>query len=103
MFRESGTSIETGCAIRGKVTLAILLDGFVTGLLLQIAIGPVFFFILNTTVQKTILDGFLAVLAVTLVDCFYIFLAAIGVGRLLGRPKVKLVLQILGSVVLIAF
>lgn len=80
-----------------------MLDGFLTGLLLQAAIGPVFFFVLNTTIQRTVLDGLLAVLGVTLVDYFYIFLAAIGVGKLLARPRIRLVMQIVSSTVLVGF
>ncbi len=86
-----------------RAMLPVLADGFLTGLLLQVAIGPVFFFILNTTIQKTIYDGLLAVLAVTLVDYFYILLAGIGVGRLLERPRIKLMMQIASSAVLAAF
>lgn len=96
------TSIVTAL-VEETLMFGVLLDGFITGLLLQVAIGPVFFFILNTTIQKTILDGFVAVLAVTLVDYLYIFLAAIGVGRILERPKTRLGMQIVGSVVLSVF
>jgi len=32
----------------------IVLDGFLTGLILQIAIGPVFFFILNLILQRSL-------------------------------------------------
>jgi len=83
--------------------LAVLLDGFLTGLILQAAIGPVFFFILNTAIQKTVLDGLLAVLAVTLGDSLYILLAVTGVGTLLQRPKTRLVMQIVSSVILAGF
>ncbi len=87
----------------GPRTPRILLDGFLTGLLLQIAVGPVFIFVLNTTVQKTPTDGLLAALAVTTVDYAYIILAALGVGRLVDRPAVKRVMQIAGGLVLAVF
>jgi len=83
--------------------VAVLLNGFLTGLILQIAIGPVFFFILNISLQKTALDGLFAILAVTLVDYIFIALAVLGVGTLLERPKIKLVSGIIGSLVLIIF
>jgi len=82
---------------------AVLLNGFLTGLILQIAIGPVFFFILNISLQKTTIDGLFAILAVTLVDYIFIALAVLGVGTLLERPKVKLTSGIIGSIVLIIF
>ena len=35
------------------------LKGLTTGLVLQLGIGPVFFFIINLALQKTIFDGFI--------------------------------------------
>ena len=93
--------------MRGRVkeprVLPIVANGFAAGLLLQAAVGPVFFFILNTTLQRTVYDGLLAVGAVTLVDCFYILLAGVGVGRLLERPRIRLAMRIGSSAVLAAF
>lgn len=74
-----------------------------TGLLLQLAIGPVFFFIANLTLQRTILDGFVAVGAVTIVDYFYITLAILGVGTLLKKKKIKRIFWIVSSLMLIIF
>ena len=82
---------------------AVLLNGFLTGLILQIAIGPVFFFILNISLQRTVIDGLFAVTAVTLADYIFIALAVLGVGRLLEKPKTKLALGIISSLVLILF
>jgi threonine/homoserine/homoserine lactone efflux protein len=83
--------------------LSIILDGFTVGLLLQMAIGPVFFFILNISVQKTVLDGLFAVAAVTLVDYLYIALAILGVGKLLEKRRIKYVMGIVSSLVLGVF
>ncbi len=74
-----------------------------TGLLLQLAIGPVFFFIIHLTLQRTILYGFIAVGAVTIVDYFYITLAILGVGTLLKKKKIKRTFWIVSSLVLIIF
>lgn len=82
---------------------SILLNGFLTGLLLQIAIGPVFFFILNISLQRTIIDGLIAVTAVTLVDYLFIILAVLGVGKVLERPKAKFISGITSSIVLVLF
>ena len=81
----------------------IMLDGLLTGLTLQLAIGPVFFFILNLSLQRTVLDGFAAVIAVTLVDYIFIALAVMGVGRVLENPETKRIFGILGSIVLFMF
>ena len=83
--------------------LSIILDGFIVGLLLQIAIGPVFFFILNISMQKTVIDGLFAVLAVTIVDYIYIALAIFGVGKLLEKQRIKRALAVISSLVLVVF
>lgn len=86
-----------------KRILSIFINGFLTGMFLQLAVGPVFFFILNIALQKTIIDGLLAVIAVTIADYIYIILAILGVGRLLEKKRVKNILGIAGAVVLIIF
>ena len=83
--------------------VAIMFDGFLTGLILQIAIGPVFFFILNISLQKSVLDGLFAVIAVTIVDYFFIALAVLGIGKLLEKSRLKLTLGVISSFVLILF
>jgi len=83
--------------------MKIFKNGLSTGLLLQLAIGPVFFFIINLTLQRSILDGLVAVLAVTIVDYFYITLAILGIGKLLEKKKVKRIFGIVSSIVLIIF
>lgn len=80
-----------------------LRNGLLTGLTLQLAIGPVFFFIINLALQKSIIDGFAGVLAVTIVDYFYISLAIFGIGKLLENKKVKRTFGIVSSSVLIIF
>jgi len=83
--------------------MRIFKNGLSTGLLLQLAVGPVFFFIINLTLQRSIIDGFVAVLAVTIVDYFYITLAILGIGKLLEKKKVKKIFGIVSSIVLIIF
>lgn len=81
----------------------IFKNGLATGLVLQMAIGPVFFYIVNLTLQKTIWDGFAGVVAVTLADYFYITLSIIGIGKLLENQKIKRVFGIVSSAVLTIF
>ena len=81
----------------------IFMKGLSTGLVLQVAIGPVFFFLANIALQKSLVDGLAAVLAVTIVDYLYILLAIAGIGKLLEREKVKKILGYISSIVLIVF
>ncbi|MBI4036110.1 LysE family transporter [Candidatus Daviesbacteria bacterium] len=79
----------------------IFINGLLTGLTLQLAIGPVFFFIINLALQRSFIDGFAGVLAVTLVDYLYISLAIVGIGKLIEHKKVKKPFGIISSGVLI--
>jgi threonine/homoserine/homoserine lactone efflux protein len=53
--------------------------------------------------QRTVVDGLFAVVAVTLVDYLYIALAILGVGTLLEKPRIKYVLGVISSLVLVLF
>jgi len=84
-------------------SITIFRKGLITGLTLQLAIGPVFFFIINLTLQKTFWNGLIAICAVTLVDYFYITLSILGLGKILEKPMVKKPLGTISYLVLILF
>lgn len=81
----------------------IFTNGLMTGLILQLAIGPVFFFIVNLAIQRSLFDGLVAALAVTIVDYFYITLSILGVGKLMEHKSFKRIFGVVSSVVLIVF
>src|SRR3989338_1263773 len=83
--------------------MKIFRNGLATGLVLQLAVGPVFFFITNLTLQGTIFNGLAGVLAVTAVDYFYITLAILGIGKLLENKRIKKVFGIVSAIVLVIF
>jgi threonine/homoserine/homoserine lactone efflux protein len=86
-----------------KRAFAAALGGFTTGLLLQAAIGPVFFFVLNVTLRGATADGLMAVLAVSLADYIYIALAILGVGKLLQNERITHAMGIASSAMLLLF
>ncbi|MBN1467842.1 MAG: LysE family transporter [Fusobacteriaceae bacterium] len=81
----------------------VFIKGLTTGIILQLAIGPIFIFVVNITFQKGILNALSAVLAVTIVDYIYILLAVIGVGKILEKEKIKKTFTIISSLVLLIF
>jgi len=83
--------------------MKIFKNGLTTGFILQLAIGPVFFYIVNLALQKNILDGFAGVIGVTLADYIYIFLAIFGIGKLLEKNIIKKIFGLISSIVLILF
>jgi arginine exporter protein ArgO len=82
---------------------SIIAHGFATGLLLQLAIGPVFFFIANTAIQNSLLNAFVSISAVTMVDYAYIVLAIAGVGKALESCRPRKALEIAVSIIVIVF
>jgi len=72
-------------------------------LILQIAVGPITFFIINIVIQRTLLDGFFAILGAALADYCYITLSIIGIAKLLENVRIKKTLGFISSLVLILF
>jgi threonine/homoserine/homoserine lactone efflux protein len=85
------------------MVMRIFGNGLVTGFILQLAIGPVFFFLFNLTLQAGLANGLAGVVAVTLGDYLYITLAILGVGKLLEVQRVKKFFGIVSSVILAVF
>ncbi len=78
-------------------------SGLKFGLLLQIAVGPMCLMVFNTAKNVGFLVALSLVLAIALVDAFYITLAGLGVSKLLEKEKIKKIFKIIGSFVLILF
>ena len=80
-----------------------LLSGVLTGLMLQLAVGPIFFYILGITIDSDYINSLSAIVAVTLADYVYIALSLIGIGRFLQNDKVKQIFGSISSVILVLF
>lgn len=78
----------------------MIFKGFRFGMLLQIAIGPVFIYIFKTASESGLFAAESGVLAATLMDSIFVTLAILGIGSLLEKPGVKTVLKYFGAVVL---
>lgn len=79
------------------------LEGLRFGMLLQLAIGPMCLMVFQTSKNAGFLPAFSLVVAIALVDAFYITLGALGASKLLTRPGAKRVLKTGGAVVLVLF
>ena len=78
-------------------------EGLRFGMLLQLAIGPMCLMVFNTAQNSGFFPAFSLVLAIALVDAFYIALAALGAGRLLEKERAKKLVPLLGGAVLLLF
>ncbi len=80
-----------------------LIDGMLTGLFLQLALGPVFFYILGITADSNFINSLFAIIAVTLADYIFIVLSLIGIGKLLQKDRTKTIFGILSSIIMMLF
>jgi threonine/homoserine/homoserine lactone efflux protein len=83
--------------------LVSLLDGLLTGLMLQLAIGPVFFYILGITLESDYFNTLSGILGITIADFLYITLSVFGIGRVFQNKRNEMILGIISSIVLIIF
>jgi len=79
------------------------ISGIKTGLFLQLAIGPVFFYIVGISIESNFTNSLLAVLAVTIADYIYIALSIIGIGKLLQKERIKRIFGLMSSIILMLF
>jgi threonine/homoserine/homoserine lactone efflux protein len=86
-----------------KKTLSAAKNGLITGFVINLAIGPLSLFVIGLTLQKTLLDGLMGALALTLVVYIYIALAVFGVSKLLENKKVKQIFGMISAIVLVIF
>ena len=77
--------------------------GLLFGLLLSFLMGPVFFALLQTSIEKGFKAGLFMAIGVSLSDSFYMFLTYTSVSFLSDNVQVKFALGLFGSLVMIGF
>lgn len=81
----------------------VILNGIISGLVLALLIGPVFFTILQTSVERGFGSGVFVALGVSLSDALYITLTYMGVYQLFDHGNFRLYLAYFGGGVLLIF
>ncbi len=81
----------------------MVLKGLKFGMILQLAVGPMCLMVLNTAVDCGILSGMYLVLAIALIDAFYIALSGLGASAIIAKDKVKIAVKIIGCIILVFF
>jgi threonine/homoserine/homoserine lactone efflux protein len=83
--------------------MEVILNGVVSGIVLAFLIGPVFFTILQTSVERGFGSGTLVAIGVSLSDAFYITLTYLGIYQLFDQGSFREYLAYFGGVVLLTF
>jgi len=81
----------------------IVLNGIKFGLILALLIGPVFFAIIQTSVEKGFWNGALVALGVSLSDIFYVSVCYLGMAQMLENGQFRMYLAYSGGTILILF
>jgi threonine/homoserine/homoserine lactone efflux protein len=83
--------------------MEIVFKGIVSGLVLALLIGPVFFSIIQTSIERGFLSGVLVAIGVSISDAFYIFLAYMGLSQVFSNGDNQRYMAYLGGIILFAF
>lgn len=89
--------------IGGVVIMKRYLEGLKFGMLLQFAVGPMCLMVFNTAQNSGFLVALSLVIAIALVDAFYILLASLGASKILGKESIRNTVKVIGSLVLMIF
>jgi threonine/homoserine/homoserine lactone efflux protein len=83
--------------------MEIILNGVISGLVLAFLIGPVFFTILQTSIERGFWSGALVAVGVSLNDAFYIFISYLGLVQFAQEVSFRNYLAYGGGIVLLCF
>jgi len=81
----------------------IILNGLGFGLLLCVLIGPVFFTLLQNSVEKGFLPGFFMAVGIAISDAMYIVITYLGISQLVENPSFNMWLGGIGGSIMLIF
>jgi len=80
-----------------------LLNGIEFGIVLAFLVGPVFFAILQASVEKGFWVGVLVAVGVSISDVMYVLICYFGLSAFVTEPEVKAYMGIAGGLILLGF
>ena len=83
--------------------MEVILNGIISGIILAFLIGPVFFTIIQTSIERGFGSGAFVAMGVSLSDAFYISLTYLGVYQLFDQGNFREYLAYFGGIVLLLF
>ncbi|HPH46143.1 MAG TPA: LysE family transporter [Chryseolinea sp.] len=83
--------------------MEIILKGIVSGIVLAFLIGPVFFTLIQTSIERGFWSGVFVAIGISLSDALYIFVSYLGLIQFLQDERFEHYLAYGGGVVLLSF
>ncbi len=81
----------------------VVLNGLVFGLLLCVLIGPVFFALIQNSIEKGFKAGFFMAIGIALSDAFYIVVTYMGISQLTSNEQFNMWLGGIGGAIMLGF
>jgi len=79
----------------------VVLKGIGFGIILALSIGPVFFSLIQTSIEKGFGAGILMALGISISDSSFVILSYLGFSKLITTPRIEFYLELIGGSVLI--
>ncbi len=83
--------------------MMVLWNGILFGLLLTIFIGPVFFALIQTSIEKGFYSGVFMALGIALSDAFYVSISYFGISQLFNADSINFWLGMAGGFIMLGF
>jgi threonine/homoserine/homoserine lactone efflux protein len=81
----------------------IVIKGIISGIVLALLVGPVFFTILQTSIERGFGSGVLVAIGVSLSDTMYIVLSYLGLSKIFNGETAQMYLGYIGGAILLGF
>lgn len=81
----------------------VVINGFVFGLVLCVLIGPVFFALIQNSIEKGFRAGFFMAIGIAISDALYILITYLGISQLTNNRQFNMWLGGLGGVIMLGF
>jgi threonine/homoserine/homoserine lactone efflux protein len=95
--------LKTGKVFCKSIVMEIIFNGIIYGITLAFLIGPVFFTIIQTSIERGFTSGIFVAIGVSLSDIFYICISYLGLLQFLDNGNSKIFLAYVGGAVLLLF
>ena len=83
--------------------MEIILNGVISGIVLAILVGPIFFTLVQTSIEYGFKAGFFVAIGISLSDMLYITISYLGLYQITENEKFKVYLSYTGGIVLLSF
>ncbi|HWA35413.1 MAG TPA: LysE family transporter [Cyclobacteriaceae bacterium] len=83
--------------------IGILVNGLKVGIVLTFLVGPVFFTIIQTSIERGFSRGALVAVGVSMSDILYVLICYLGFAQIMADSNMKVILAYGGGVLLIGF